>query len=82
MQTHIDHNKDKSSYSHDTEISCYCRNQDWLDYTGSQDAISVVHVSNNRRRLSISKAKSRINISGNTEYEVPSAMYEYIDRDT
>ena len=66
LQTHIDHNKDKPSYSHDTEISCYCHNQDWLDYTGSQAAISAVHVGNNRRILSVSRAKSRIHTPGNT----------------
>ena len=68
------HNKDKQSHEDVTDITCCSHNQDWLDCTGSQAAIGVIHISNNRRCLSVSNAMRKAYISGNTVY----VNYTYI----
>ena len=72
IHTYVDyHNKDKPSHSDVArldDISCGSHNQDWLDGTRCQHALGAVHDSNNRRNLSLSIAKSRMHISGNTNY--------------
>ena len=62
------HNKDKQSHLDVMDISCCSHNQDWLDCTGSQTAIGVVHIGNNRRCSSVSNAKRKAYISGNIGY--------------
>ena len=72
------HNKEKQSFSDVTElddISCCSHN---LDCTGSQAAICVVHIVNNRRYLSVSNAKRKAYISGNINYNLENGMHNML----
>ena len=64
---YLDH-YDKDKQSHLDVMDIIYHNQDWLDCTGSQAAIGVVHIGNNRRYFSVSNAKRKAYISGNIEY--------------
>lgn len=70
-----DHNKDEPSDSDVTEldddISYSSHNQDWLDCTEDRAAIGAVHISDQRRHFSVSIARSRIHLSGSTNYMWP-----------
>ena len=78
---YLDHyDKDKQSHLDVMDIICCSHNQDWLDCTGSQAAIGVVHIGNNRRYLSVSNAKRKAYISGNIGYIRMYKLHTYVTR--
>ena len=64
VDCHNEHKMSDHKYEEIDTTLCDSNNQDWLGDMKSQGAISAVHVSDNRRNLSVSHSKSKLQING------------------